>query len=81
MLKNMTFDESKLRGYSTPDQYADALSKGSAVGGVAAILDEIPYLKLFLSQYCDGYAMVGPIYKDAGFGFVSLLAANMYSPS
>nr|CAB3470473.1 unnamed protein product [Digitaria exilis] len=69
-LKKMKLDESKLRSYSTPDQYAEALSKGSAHGGVAAIFDEIPYLKLFLSQYCDGYAMVGPIYKDAGFGFV-----------
>ncbi|CAN6221376.1 unnamed protein product [Urochloa humidicola] len=69
-LKKMNFDESKLRSYSAPEQYAEALSKGSANGGVAAIFDEIPYLKLFLSQYCDGYAMVGPIYKDAGFGFV-----------
>ncbi|KAF8779268.1 hypothetical protein HU200_002949 [Digitaria exilis] len=69
-LKKMKLDESKLRSYSTPDQYAEALSKGSAHGGVAAIFDEIRYLKLFLSQYCDGYAMVGPIYKDAGFGFV-----------
>ncbi|CAL5052787.1 unnamed protein product [Urochloa decumbens] len=69
-LKKMNFDESKLRVYSTPEQYAEALSKGSSNGGVAAIFDEIPYLKLFLSQYCDGYAMVGPIYKDAGFGFV-----------
>lgn len=73
-LKKMKLDESKLRSYSTPDQYAEALSKGSAHGGVAAIFDEIRYLKLFLSQYCDGYAMVGPIYKDAGFGFVILLA-------
>ncbi|OEL15856.1 Glutamate receptor 2.8 [Dichanthelium oligosanthes] len=69
-LKKMNFDESKLRSYGTPDQYAEALSKGSANGGVAAIFDEIPYLKLFLSQYCDGYAMIGPIYKDAGFDFV-----------
>ncbi|CAN6201597.1 unnamed protein product [Urochloa humidicola] len=80
-LKKMNFDESKLRSYSTPEQYAEALSKGSANGGVAAIFDEIPYLKLFLSQYCDGYAMVGPIYKDAGFGFVfpkgSAMAADV----
>ncbi|CAN6216919.1 unnamed protein product [Urochloa humidicola] len=69
-LKKMNFDERKLKSYSAPEQYAEALSKGSANGGVAAIFDEIPYLKLFLSQYCDGYAMVGPIYKDAGFGFV-----------
>ncbi|XP_052142707.1 glutamate receptor 2.9-like [Oryza glaberrima] len=69
VLEKMGF-EGRMRSYSTVDQYADALSKGSANGGVAAIFDEIPYLKLFLSQYCDGYTMVGPIYKTDGFGFV-----------
>ncbi|KAL5213243.1 hypothetical protein ABZP36_024090 [Zizania latifolia] len=69
LLEKMGF-QYRMRSYSTADQYADALSKGSANGGVAAIFDEIPYLKLFLSQYCDGYTMVGPIYKTDGFGFV-----------
>ena len=39
-------------------------------GQVAAVFDEIPYLRLFLSQYCDGYTMFGPVYKTDGFGFV-----------
>ncbi|XP_062220525.1 glutamate receptor 2.8-like [Phragmites australis] len=69
-LQKLGFDKAKMRSYSTAKQYADALSKGSANGGVAAIFDEIPYLKLFLSQYCDGYTMVGPVYKTDGFGFV-----------
>jgi ionotropic glutamate receptor len=33
---------------------------------------EIPYIKLFLAEHCKGYTMVGPIYKTAGFGYVSL---------
>ncbi|WOL19711.1 hypothetical protein Cni_G28513 [Canna indica] len=70
MLQNMKFDPSKLKNYSTPDQYADALSKGSANGGVDAILDEIPYLRLFLSEHCADYTIVGPTYKTDGFGFV-----------
>ncbi|GJM87082.1 hypothetical protein PR202_ga03000 [Eleusine coracana subsp. coracana] len=69
-LAKMNFDPSKLRSYSTPDEYADALSKGSDNGGVTAVFDEVPYLKLFLSQYCDGYTMTGPIYKGTGLGFV-----------
>ncbi|GJM87240.1 hypothetical protein PR202_ga03175 [Eleusine coracana subsp. coracana] len=69
-LVKMNFDPSKLRSYSTPDEYADALSKGSDNGGVTAVFDEVPYLKLFLSQYCDGYTMTGPIYKGTGLGFV-----------
>ncbi|KAJ3695387.1 hypothetical protein LUZ60_000764 [Juncus effusus] len=70
LLIKLGFDEKKLKNYSTPDEYADALSKGSANGGVAAIFDEIPYLKVFLSQYCDKYIMTGPTYKTDGFGFV-----------
>ncbi|RRT60084.1 hypothetical protein B296_00042670 [Ensete ventricosum] len=38
---------------------------------VDAIFDEIPYLRLVLSQHCDDLAMVGPTYKTDGFGFVS----------
>jgi glutamate receptor, ionotropic, plant len=64
------FDRTKTRSYRTAEQYAEALSKGSANGGVAAVFDEIPYLNLFLSQYSDGYTMVGPVYKTDGFGFV-----------
>ncbi|KAM0865475.1 hypothetical protein ACQ4PT_043246 [Festuca glaucescens] len=70
LLKKMGFHERRMKKYSSEEQYADALSKGSANGGVAAVFDEIPYLKLFLSRYCDGYAMVGPVYKTDGFGFV-----------
>ncbi|KAM0834115.1 hypothetical protein ACQ4PT_063821 [Festuca glaucescens] len=69
-LRKMGFDERKMRKYSTAEQYAEALSKGSANGGVDAVFDEMPYLKLFLSQYCDGYMMQGPVYKTDGFGFV-----------
>ncbi|OVA04240.1 Ionotropic glutamate receptor [Macleaya cordata] len=70
LLKRLHFDESKLRGYVSPHDYADALSKGSQKGGVAAIFDEILYIKVFLSKYCDKYAMVGPTYNTNGFGFV-----------
>jgi ionotropic glutamate receptor len=44
-LLKMNFDPSKLRSYSTPAEYADALSRGSDDGGVAAVFDEVPYLR------------------------------------
>ncbi|XBI36142.1 hypothetical protein VPH35_121710 [Triticum aestivum] len=69
ILKNMGFQDAKFRRYSTMEEYADALRKGSGNGGVSAIFDEVPYLKLFLSRYCEGYSMVSPIYKSGGFGF------------
>ncbi|KAF3664566.1 putative U-box domain-containing protein 51-like [Capsicum annuum] len=69
MLKRMNFDSSKLRNYSTLEEYNDALSKGSINGGVGAIVDELPYLRVFLNKYCRKYILVGPTYKAAGFGF------------
>ncbi|KAK4427472.1 Glutamate receptor 2.7 [Sesamum alatum] len=68
-LRGMDFDTSKFRNYSTLQDYDDALSKGSKNGGVAAIVDELPYLRLFLDKYSHKYVMVGPTYKTAGFGF------------
>ncbi|KAI3986916.1 hypothetical protein MKX01_014617 [Papaver californicum] len=70
VLKKLGFDESKLRAYNDEQDYAEALSRGSQKGGVAAIFDEIPYLRLFLSKYCDRYAITGPTYNTNGFGFV-----------
>jgi len=76
-LRRIGFDEAKMRNLSTVEEYADALSRGPANGGVAAVFDEIPYLKLFLSRYCDGYSMVGPVYKTDGFGFVFPLGSPL----
>ncbi|XP_059299514.1 glutamate receptor 2.9-like [Lycium ferocissimum] len=70
VLKHMKFDRSKLRSYSTLEEYNDALSRGSKNGGVGAIIDELPYIRLFLNKYCRKYIMVGQTYKTAGFGFV-----------
>ncbi|KAG2692167.1 hypothetical protein I3760_08G039800 [Carya illinoinensis] len=69
LIKQLNFNESKLKPYSTPEKYHEALLKGINNGGVAAIFDEIPYIKLFLSKYCSKYTMVGPTYKTDGFGF------------
>lgn len=70
-LENMKFDGSKFRNYSTFEDYDEALSKGSRNGGVAAIVDELPYIRRFLNKYCHKYTMIGPTYKTSGFGFVS----------
>ncbi|KAJ4952014.1 hypothetical protein NE237_028846 [Protea cynaroides] len=70
IMKSLDFDESKLRNYSTLEKYDQALSRGGQNGGVAAIVDEIPYIRLFLAKYCSKYTMIGPIYRTAGFGFV-----------
>ncbi|XP_058210512.1 glutamate receptor 2.2-like [Rhododendron vialii] len=70
LLKNKAFDTSKLKNYSTLEQFDEALSKGSKNGGAAAIFLGIPHIKLFLSnpKYCTKYTMVGPIFNTAGLG-------------
>jgi ionotropic glutamate receptor len=71
LLISLKVDEHKIRNYSSPDQFAEALMRGSGNGGVAAIFDEIPYLKLFMSKHCSNHSVVGRVYKTGGFGFVS----------
>ncbi|XP_006655867.2 glutamate receptor 2.7-like isoform X1 [Oryza brachyantha] len=70
MLKQLGFDERKIKVYSKQEEYANALRTGSKHGGVSAIFDEIPYLNSFLSQYGKEFQIVGPIDRTGGFGFV-----------
>ncbi|KAJ3704043.1 hypothetical protein LUZ61_007748 [Rhynchospora tenuis] len=67
LLLQLNFDISKIRGYHN-DKFDEALRNGSANGGVAAIVEEIPYIKLFLAKYCNSYTTI-EVYKSAGFGF------------
>ena len=71
VLEDLGFDKSKIKPYDTLEDFHSALSKGSKSGDSAAFVSEIPYIKLFLAEHCKGYTMVGPIYKTAGFGYVS----------
>ncbi|KAH9317370.1 hypothetical protein KI387_019139, partial [Taxus chinensis] len=67
--EQLNFHETQLKQYSSPDEHAEALSKGPNNGGVAAIFDELPYIRLFLSTRC-GFTMVGPTYRTSGLAFV-----------
>ncbi|XP_057850922.2 glutamate receptor 3.3 isoform X1 [Cryptomeria japonica] len=65
---------------NTRDSYAEALSLGPKKGGVAAVVDELPYIESFLSTRC-GYTIVGSEFTKSGWGFVfpkdSQLAVDM----
>ncbi|XP_031122953.1 glutamate receptor 2.9-like [Ipomoea triloba] len=69
LVTNLHLNDSKLRGYTTIEQYHHAMAKGGKQGGVDAIVDEIPYVKLFLHRYGSQYKRVGTTYKSGGFGF------------
>nr|XP_011466282.1 PREDICTED: glutamate receptor 2.8-like [Fragaria vesca subsp. vesca] len=80
LIKHLKFNETKLVPLETIQDYQDALSKGNKTGRVAAILDEVPYLKLFLNRTsCSKYTMVGPTYKTDGFGFAFPLGSSLVS--
>ncbi|MFS7992097.1 putative solute-binding protein family 3/ domain of MltF [Helianthus anomalus] len=69
MLIRMGFNDTQLKGYNTFEQYHNALKNGSQNGGVSAIMEELPYIRIFVAKYCNMYTMTGPIHKTAGFGF------------
>ncbi|CAI9107271.1 OLC1v1006589C1 [Oldenlandia corymbosa var. corymbosa] len=71
IVDNTNVKDDRLQFYSSPEGYADAVSKGIKNGGVIAIKDEIPYLKVFLAKYGDGYSMVASRSTTNAFGFVS----------
>ncbi|XP_031252119.1 glutamate receptor 2.8-like [Pistacia vera] len=79
LLNKLKFNESKLVPYHTIQEYHNALSKGSENGGVAAIFDEIPYVRVFLAKYGSEYMMSGPTYKTDGFGFAFPLESRLVS--
>eukprot|EP00268_Persea_americana_P030458 TRINITY_DN29461_c0_g1_i1.p1 TRINITY_DN29461_c0_g1~~TRINITY_DN29461_c0_g1_i1.p1 ORF type:complete len:367 (-),score=62.76 TRINITY_DN29461_c0_g1_i1:20-1036(-) len=69
-LKDLGFSEEKLKPYATVDEYAEALSRSSSNNGVSAIIEEIPYIKVFLRKYFHKYDIAGPTFQTGGFGFV-----------
>eukprot|EP00253_Pinus_taeda_P013220 PITA_13220 len=64
LVEHLGIERKKLKGYLSPQEYANALSSGS----VAAIFAEIPYICIFLSQQ-SGFTIVGETYRTGGLGF------------
>ncbi|KAJ0780602.1 putative periplasmic binding protein-like I [Helianthus annuus] len=70
-VNNTNFTDSKQRPYYSFETYADALTKGGKHGGADAIVDEVPYIKMFLGKYSNGdYAMVSSEPVTSGFAFI-----------
>ncbi|XWS36635.1 hypothetical protein CRYUN_Cryun20dG0102200 [Craigia yunnanensis] len=69
LISNLNFENYTLKPFLTAKEYASALSKGSKHGGVSAILDEIPYIKIFLAEFSADYSLVKSLSTTNGFGF------------
>lgn len=72
MIEELNIAESRLIPLNTIDEYARALELGPKNGGVAAIVDESPYVDIFLSVYCN-FRIVGQEFTREGWGFVSTI--------
>ncbi|XP_065873254.1 glutamate receptor 3.2-like isoform X2 [Euphorbia lathyris] len=77
LVEVLGFKPRNIRSMSSSNEYAKALSAGD----IKAAFILTPYAKVFLAEYCRGFAVAGPTYKLGGFGFVfqkgSALALGM----
>ena len=64
--EELNIPRSRLKRLYSPEDYADALEKGR----VAAVIDERPYVDMFLSKRCQ-FRVAGQEFTKGGWGFVS----------
>uniref|UniRef100_A0ACD5Y276 Uncharacterized protein n=1 Tax=Avena sativa TaxID=4498 RepID=A0ACD5Y276_AVESA len=68
VLRAMTglgFSQERLVRYPDAQSFHEALVNGS----ISAIVNETPYLKIFLKTYRDNFTMISQLNKTGGFGF------------
>ncbi|XP_027353726.1 glutamate receptor 3.3 [Abrus precatorius] len=80
LIEDIGISKSRLVPLGSPEEYANALQRGPKNGGVAAIVDERPYVEIFLSTQCT-FRIVGQEFTRSGWGFAfprdSPLAVDM----
>ncbi|XP_059451031.1 glutamate receptor 2.8-like [Corylus avellana] len=59
------FHPNNIKRMHTEDDYPQALMTRE----IAAAFLEVPYVKMYLAKYCDGFTTSGPTFKVGGFGF------------
>ncbi|XP_019084175.1 PREDICTED: glutamate receptor 2.5-like [Camelina sativa] len=76
-LKQMGFNESRLKTYNSPQEMHELFRNKSSNGGIDAAFDEIAYIKLFIAKYCSEYSIIEPTFKANGFGFAFPLGSPL----
>nr|BAL15054.1 glutamate receptor 3.1 [Solanum lycopersicum] len=59
---------SRLKSLRSPEEFEAALRQGLGNGGVMAIVDELPYMELFLQNRTD-FGIIGRPFTKSGWGF------------
>ncbi|KAJ3680400.1 hypothetical protein LUZ60_016678 [Juncus effusus] len=68
LIEELGIAKSRLKPLGTLEDFARALELGPSNGGVAAIVDERPYINMFLSTECK-FSIVGNEFTKNGWGF------------
>ncbi|KAL3514880.1 hypothetical protein ACH5RR_027597 [Cinchona calisaya] len=68
LIEEIGIPKSRLVALGSPEEYATELLRGPEKGGVAAVVDELPYIELFLSSQCK-FRIVGQEFTKSGWGF------------
>ncbi|KAJ8749237.1 hypothetical protein K2173_018714 [Erythroxylum novogranatense] len=69
LIDELNVAESRIVKLKNQDEYFVALQRGPRNGGVAAIVDELPYIELFLSNTNCKFRTVGQEFTKSGWGF------------
>ncbi|KAI3782152.1 hypothetical protein L2E82_12185 [Cichorium intybus] len=77
LTQSLKYEESQLRHYETMHDYASGLKNGCQNGGIDAIFNELPYIRLFMLTYGPKYMVVGRTYRTNGFGFAFPLGSPL----
>jgi glutamate receptor, ionotropic, plant len=70
MVEELGVSQDRLVELTSPEEYLRALELGPSNGGVAAVVDEMAYVELFLATKCR-FQVVGTEFTRSGWGFVS----------
>ncbi|KAJ0262926.1 Glutamate receptor 2.4 [Hirschfeldia incana] len=76
-LRESGFPKSRLVPFNSAQECEELLRNGPSKGGVSAAFMEVPYVKVFLGQYCKKYRMVEVPFDVDGFGFVFPIASPL----
>ncbi|MCO5556251.1 hypothetical protein L7F22_009797 [Adiantum nelumboides] len=68
-LRNLNVNPSRLKAYNSREESIKALTDGPSRGGVAAMVDELPYIQLLQSVNCKKFIIAGQEFTKSGWGF------------
>ena len=78
LIEELNIPVSRLVHLRDKEEYAEVLKLGPKDGGVAAIVDELPYMQLFLAKTNCLFGIVGQEFTKSGWGFVSIYLNSLF---